>query len=151
MAACSPPPSSWVSLNITSLPPSLSFSITFFKISCPIDLCGNHVTNLFACFLIYCSLCVYCKAVEVLENLAFLANASNLVTYLTEFMHFSLSRAASEVSAFMGTAFLLALLGGFFSDAFLSTFIVFIISAFIEFMVLTLHNFFLFFINIHYN
>ncbi|CAF2161383.1 hypothetical protein BRARA_G00944 [Brassica rapa] len=90
---------------------------------------GRHGGMLAASFVL---------AVEVLENLAFLANASNLVTYLTEFMHFSLSRAASEVSAFMGTAFLLALLGGFFSDAFLSTFIVFIISAFIEFMGLIL-------------
>jgi hypothetical protein len=36
---------------------------------------------------------------------------------------------------FMGTAFLLALLGGFLSDAFFSTFQIFLISASIEFLV----------------
>ncbi|ESQ34344.1 hypothetical protein EUTSA_v10009612mg [Eutrema salsugineum] len=90
---------------------------------------GRHGGMLAASFVL---------AVEILENLAFLANASNLVTYLTEFMHLSVSRAASEVSAFMGTAFLLALLGGFLSDAFFSTFIIFLISAFIEFLGLIL-------------
>ncbi|CAN8304289.1 unnamed protein product [Cochlearia groenlandica] len=76
--------------------------------------------------------------VEILENLAFLANASNLVMYLTEFMHMSTATSASEVTAFMGTAFFLALLGGFFSDAFFSTYVIFIVSASIEFLGLIL-------------
>jgi len=37
----------------------------------------------------------------------------------------------------MGTAFLLALLGGFLSDAFFTTYTIYIVSAFIEFMVRT--------------
>ncbi|CAH2033813.1 unnamed protein product [Thlaspi arvense] len=90
---------------------------------------GRHGGMLAASFVL---------AVEILENLAFLANASNLVKYLTDFMHFPVSRAASEVTAFMGTAFLLALLGGFLSDAFFSTYIIFLISAFIEFLGLIL-------------
>ncbi|KAJ9677339.1 hypothetical protein PVL29_022362 [Vitis rotundifolia] len=70
--------------------------------------------------------------VEVLENLAYLANASNLVLYLSKFMHFSPSGSANIVTNFMGTAFLLALLGGFLSDAFFSTYLIYLISAAIE-------------------
>ncbi|KAG6753994.1 hypothetical protein POTOM_042002 [Populus tomentosa] len=70
--------------------------------------------------------------VEVLENLAFLANASNLVLYLSKFMHFSPSSSANVVTNFMGTAFLLALLGGFLADAFLPTYYIYLISASIE-------------------
>lgn len=73
--------------------------------------------------------------VEILENLAFLANASNLVLYLSKFMHFSPSTSANIVTNFMGTAFLLALLGGFLADAFLTTYCIYLISAAIEFTV----------------
>ncbi|CAA7036190.1 unnamed protein product [Microthlaspi erraticum] len=90
---------------------------------------GRHGGMLAASFVL---------AVEVLENLAFLANASNLVIYLTKFMHLPLSRAVSEVSAFMATSFLFALVGGFLSDAFFSTFTIFLISASIEFLGLIL-------------
>ncbi|GMI99981.1 ABA-importing transporter 1, NRT1/ PTR family 4.6, nitrate transporter 1:2 [Hibiscus trionum] len=72
--------------------------------------------------------------VEILENLAFLANASNLVLYLSKFMHYSPSSSANIVTNFMGTAFLLALLGGFLSDAFLTTYSLYLTSAAIEFM-----------------
>ncbi|KZV14434.1 nitrate transporter 1.2-like [Dorcoceras hygrometricum] len=72
--------------------------------------------------------------VEVLENLAFLANASNLVLYLTQYMHFSPSDSANAVTNFMGTAFLLAILGGFLSDAFFTTYHIYLISAVIEFL-----------------
>ncbi|XP_048134437.1 protein NRT1/ PTR FAMILY 4.6 isoform X3 [Rhodamnia argentea] len=71
---------------------------------------------------------------EVLENLAYLANASNLVMYMAEYMHVSPSRAANDVTNFMGTAFLLALLGGFLSDAFCTTYRIYLISAAIEFL-----------------
>ncbi|KQK17878.1 protein NRT1/ PTR FAMILY 4.6 isoform X2 [Brachypodium distachyon] len=72
--------------------------------------------------------------VEVLENLAFLANASNLVTYLMKTMHYSPAQSATTVTNFMGTAFLLALLGGFLSDAVCTTYVAYLISAFVEFM-----------------
>lgn len=71
-----------------------------------------------------------------MENLAYLANASNLVLYLTEHMHFSPSKAANNVTDFMGTAFLLALLGGFLSDAFFTTYHIYLISALVEFLVI---------------
>ncbi|TYG90665.1 hypothetical protein ES288_A12G200300v1 [Gossypium darwinii] len=72
--------------------------------------------------------------VEILENLAFLANASNLVLYLSKFMHYSPSSSANIVTNFMGTAFLLAVLGGFLSDAFFTTYRLYLTSAAIEFM-----------------
>ncbi|KAF9623803.1 hypothetical protein IFM89_005388 [Coptis chinensis] len=86
---------------------------------------GHHGGMLAASFVL---------VVEILENLAFLANASNLVLYLSKFMHFSPSYSANHVTNFMGTAFLLALLGGFFSDAFLTTYHIYLISAVIEFL-----------------
>nr|GMD29672.1 protein NRT1/ PTR FAMILY 4.6-like [Ipomoea batatas] len=76
--------------------------------------------------------------VEVLENLAFLANASNLVRYLTAYMHFPLAKSANAVTNFMGTAFFLALLGGFLSDAFFTTYHIYLISALVEFLGLVL-------------
>ncbi|XP_030457997.2 protein NRT1/ PTR FAMILY 4.6-like isoform X1 [Syzygium oleosum] len=72
--------------------------------------------------------------VEVLENLAYLANASNLVVYLTKFMHYSPSNSANIVTNFMGTTFLLALLGGFLADAYITTYRIYLMSAAIEFM-----------------
>ncbi|XWS34035.1 hypothetical protein CRYUN_Cryun21dG0005100 [Craigia yunnanensis] len=72
--------------------------------------------------------------VEVLENLAYLANASNLVLYMSKYMHLSPSKSANNVTNFMGTAFLLALLGGFLSDAFFTTYHIYLISALIEFL-----------------
>lgn len=70
-----------------------------------------------------------------MENLAYLANASNLVMYLSEYMHLSPSKSANNVTNFMGTAFLLALLGGFLSDAFFTAYHIYLISAIIEFLV----------------
>lgn len=70
-----------------------------------------------------------------MENLAYLANASNLVMYLSEYMHFSPSNSANSVTNFMGTSFLLALLGGFSSDAFFTAYQIYLISAVIEFLV----------------
>ncbi|XP_010546034.1 PREDICTED: protein NRT1/ PTR FAMILY 4.7 isoform X2 [Tarenaya hassleriana] len=86
---------------------------------------GRHGGMLAASFVL---------VVEVLENLAFLASASNLVLYLTKEMEFSPSGAANSVTVFMGTAFFLALLGGFLADAFFTTFHIYLFSATIEFL-----------------
>ncbi|KAK1306981.1 Nitrate transporter 1.2 [Acorus calamus] len=86
---------------------------------------GKHGGMLAASFVL---------VVEILENLAFLANASNLVLYLTKFMHLSPSRSANTVTDFMGTAFLLTLLGGFLSDAFFTTYCIYLMSAVVEFL-----------------
>ncbi|KAL0364085.1 UNVERIFIED_CONTAM: protein NRT1/ PTR FAMILY 4.6 [Sesamum angustifolium] len=72
---------------------------------------------------------LFVLVVEALENLA---NATNLVLYLTHYMHFSPSQSANAVTNFMATAFLLALLGAFFSDALLTTYHIYLISAAIQ-------------------
>ncbi|XP_052172089.1 protein NRT1/ PTR FAMILY 4.6 isoform X2 [Diospyros lotus] len=76
--------------------------------------------------------------VEILENLAYLASASNLVRYMSEYMHLSPEKSANSVTNFMGTAFLLAILGGFLSDAFFPAYHIFLISALTEFLGLIL-------------
>ncbi|KAG2707279.1 hypothetical protein I3843_05G129200 [Carya illinoinensis] len=86
---------------------------------------GRHGGMLAASFVL---------VVEILENLAYLANASNLVLYLSEYMHFSPTKSANNVTNFMGTAFLLGLVGGFLSDAFFTTYHIYLISAVIEFL-----------------
>lgn len=86
---------------------------------------GKHGGMLAASFVL---------VVEIMENLAFLANGSNLVTYLDGFMHFSPARSATTVTNFMGTAFFLALIGGFLSDAFFTTYAIYLSGALIEFL-----------------
>ncbi|KAI3796027.1 hypothetical protein L1987_38688 [Smallanthus sonchifolius] len=77
---------------------------------------------------------LFVLVVEVLENLAFLANASNLVLYLSKYMNLPPSRSAINVTNFMGTAFLLALLGGLLSDAYFTSYYIYLMSAGIEFL-----------------
>ncbi|CAI9753885.1 unnamed protein product [Fraxinus pennsylvanica] len=86
---------------------------------------GRHEGMIAASFIL---------VVEVLENPAYVANASNLLLYLSRFMHFSPSSSANIVTNFMGKAFLLALLGGFLSDAYFTTYRIYIISAMTEFL-----------------
>ncbi|KAL7605133.1 hypothetical protein Lser_V15G18876 [Lactuca serriola] len=57
-----------------------------------------------------------------LENMAFLSMAVSLVTYFYGYMNFSLTKSATTLTNFMGTAFLLSLFGGFISDTYLSRF-----------------------------
>ncbi|KAJ8760902.1 hypothetical protein K2173_021940 [Erythroxylum novogranatense] len=84
---------------------------------------GRHGGMLAASFVL---------VVEILENLAYLANASNLVIYLSKYLNLSPTKSANNVTNFMGTAFLLALLGGFLSDAFFTTYQIYLISAAFE-------------------
>ncbi|KAF4352176.1 hypothetical protein F8388_020058 [Cannabis sativa] len=86
---------------------------------------GRHGGMLAASFVL---------VVEIMENLAYLANASNLVLYLRDYMHLSPSKSANNVTNFMGTAFLLALLGGFLSDALFTAYHIYLISAVVEFL-----------------
>ncbi|KAJ8762224.1 hypothetical protein K2173_007380 [Erythroxylum novogranatense] len=57
-----------------------------------------------------------------LENMGFISNAVSLVTYFYGFMNFSLTKSANTLTNFMGTAYLLAIFGGFISDTYLSRF-----------------------------
>lgn len=61
-------------------------------------------------------------AMEGLENMAFIANAVSLVTYFYGYMNFSITKSATTLTNFMGTAYLLTLFAGFISDTYLSRF-----------------------------
>ncbi|XLT62271.1 hypothetical protein HN873_018795, partial [Arachis hypogaea] len=74
------------------------------------------------CFYLKYVIILVHEALEGLENMAFVANAVSLVTYFFGFMNFSLTKSATTLTNFMGTAFLLSLVGGFISDTYLSRF-----------------------------
>lgn len=61
--------------------------------------------------------------------------AVNLVTYLVSTMHLPSASSANIVTDFMGTSFLLCLLGGFLADSFLGRFRTIAIFATIQAMV----------------
>jgi dipeptide/tripeptide permease len=64
--------------------------------------------------------------------MAIAAVGNNLITYLINEMHFSLPHSANIVTNFVGTIFLIALLGGYLSDSFLGTFSTILIFALLE-------------------
>lgn len=64
--------------------------------------------------------------------MAIAAVGNNLITYAVNEMHFPLSKAANVVTNFVGTVFLLALLGGYLSDSYLGSFWTMLIFAFVE-------------------
>nr|GMD04929.1 protein NRT1/ PTR FAMILY 4.3-like [Ipomoea batatas] len=66
------------------------------------------------------------------EIMGLAAVGNNLITYVINEMHFSLSKSANIVTNFIGTVFLLALLGGYLSDSFLGCFWTALIFAFLE-------------------
>ncbi|CAM8911492.1 unnamed protein product [Rhodiola kirilowii] len=57
--------------------------------------------------------------IEICERLSTMGIAVNLVTYLSGTMHLPSAESANTVTDFMGTSFLLCLLGGFLADSFL--------------------------------
>ncbi|KAK6945083.1 Proton-dependent oligopeptide transporter family [Dillenia turbinata] len=57
--------------------------------------------------------------IEICERLSTMGIAVNLVTYLVGTMHLPSSTSANIVTDFMGTCFLLCMLGGFLADSFL--------------------------------
>ncbi|XP_072987037.1 protein NRT1/ PTR FAMILY 6.3-like [Typha latifolia] len=61
--------------------------------------------------------------VELCERLTTLGIAVNLVTYLTGTMHLGSAVSANAVTNFLGTSFLLCLLGGFVADSFLGRYL----------------------------
>uniref|UniRef100_A0A0C9QUM5 TSA: Wollemia nobilis Ref_Wollemi_Transcript_8280_2236 transcribed RNA sequence n=1 Tax=Wollemia nobilis TaxID=56998 RepID=A0A0C9QUM5_9CONI len=61
--------------------------------------------------------------IELCERLTTLGIAVNLVTYIVGTMHLSNARAANIVTNFLGTSFILCLLGGFLADTFLGRYL----------------------------
>ncbi|XP_050376991.1 protein NRT1/ PTR FAMILY 4.3-like [Argentina anserina] len=66
------------------------------------------------------------------EIMAIAAVGNNLITYVINEMHFSLSKSANIVTNFIGTVFLLALVGGYLSDSYLGCFWTMLIFGFVE-------------------
>ncbi|KAK9928837.1 hypothetical protein M0R45_025957 [Rubus argutus] len=66
------------------------------------------------------------------EIIAIAAVGNNLITYVINEMHFSLSKSANTVTNFIGTVFLLALVGGYLSDSYLGSSWTMLIFGFVE-------------------
>ncbi|KAF6166377.1 hypothetical protein GIB67_034928 [Kingdonia uniflora] len=64
------------------------------------------------------TMCTY--AMFLLDNIGFSANATNMVLYCLFIMHFDLSNSSTTTTNFLGTAFLLGLVGGFISDTYMN-------------------------------
>lgn len=64
--------------------------------------------------------------------MAIAAVGNNLITYVINEMHFSLSEAANIVTNFIGTVFIVGLLGGNLSDSYLGCFWTLLVSGFVE-------------------
>ncbi|CAK8539469.1 unnamed protein product [Lathyrus sativus] len=69
---------------------------------------------------------------EVMERLTTLGIAVNLVTYLTGTMHLGNAVSANVVTNFLGTSFMLCLLGGFLADTFLGRYLTITIFAVVQ-------------------
>ncbi|EEF34532.1 nitrate transporter, putative [Ricinus communis] len=69
---------------------------------------------------------------QAFEIMAIAAVGNNLITYVMNEMHFSLSSSANIVTNFVGTVFILALLGGYLSDSYLGCFWTMLIFGFVE-------------------
>ncbi|KAM7478701.1 hypothetical protein LguiA_026914 [Lonicera macranthoides] len=70
--------------------------------------------------------------VQAFEIMGIAAVGNNLITYVINEMHFPLSKSANIVTNFIGTVFLLALLGGYLSDSYLGCFWTMLIFGFVE-------------------
>ncbi|KAK1374732.1 putative nitrate-transporting ATPase [Heracleum sosnowskyi] len=70
--------------------------------------------------------------VETCERLTTLGIAVNLVTYLTRTMHLGSASSANTVTNFLGTSFMLCLLGGFVADTFLGRYLTIAIFATVQ-------------------
>ncbi|CAI9117177.1 OLC1v1018523C1 [Oldenlandia corymbosa var. corymbosa] len=64
--------------------------------------------------------------------MAIAAVGNNLITYVFNDLHFPLSKSANIVTNFIGTVFLLSLVGGFLSDSYLGSFRTMLIFGLIE-------------------
>ena len=77
----------------------------------------NYIGNMW--FYLFHNTSFISTGVELFERLSTMGIAVNLVTYLVGTMHLPSSTSANIATDFMGTSFLLCLLGGFLADSFL--------------------------------
>ncbi|KAL7123281.1 hypothetical protein ACP275_01G095900 [Erythranthe tilingii] len=76
--------------------------------------------------------------VETCERLTTLGIAVNLLTYLTATMHLGNATSANTVTNFLGTSFMLCLLGGFIADTYLGRYLTIGIFAAVQAMGVTI-------------
>ncbi|KAL5982819.1 hypothetical protein ACLOJK_016896 [Asimina triloba] len=75
---------------------------------------------------------VFVLGIQAFEIMAIAAVGNNLITYVFNDMHFSLAKSANIVTNFIGTVFLLSLVGGFLSDSYLGSFWTILSFGFVE-------------------
>ncbi|XP_074579761.1 protein NRT1/ PTR FAMILY 4.4-like [Curcuma longa] len=75
---------------------------------------------------------VFVLGIQAFEIMAIAAVGNNLITYVFNDMHYPLSKSANIVTNFVGTIFILSLLGGFLSDSYLGSFFTMLMFGFIE-------------------
>ncbi|KAF8394768.1 hypothetical protein HHK36_020983 [Tetracentron sinense] len=63
---------------------------------------------------------IFIFVLTAFENMGFVANMASMVLYFLLVMRFDLSGSANTLTNFMGSTFLLSLIGGFISDTYLS-------------------------------
>lgn len=101
----------WQLKNIGTEPFKLDNSPTYCGLQVPSKKAELYVVNNFLIFVLV--------GIEICERLSTMGIAVNLVTYLGGTMHLPSATAANIVTDFVGTSFLLCLLGGFLADSFL--------------------------------
>ncbi|EFJ22168.1 hypothetical protein SELMODRAFT_105638 [Selaginella moellendorffii] len=62
--------------------------------------------------------CCYVLANEIFDRIAFFAILANLVTYMTSVLHENTAEAATNINNWVGTIYMVTLLGAFLADAF---------------------------------
>ncbi|KAJ4833195.1 hypothetical protein Tsubulata_025365, partial [Turnera subulata] len=82
--------------------------------------------------------CIFIYVYTALDNMGFMANMVSLVIYFYTVMFFDIPSAANALTNFIGTAYLLSLLGAFISDTYLNKFRTIMIFGTLEIMGLVL-------------
>lgn len=65
---------------------------------------------------------MFIVVLSALDNMGFVANMVSIVLYFYGVMHFDLASSANTLTNFMGSTYLLSLVGGFISDTYLNRF-----------------------------
>ena len=65
---------------------------------------------------------LFIVVLSALDNMGFVANMVSIVLYFYGVMHFDLASSANTLTNFMGSTYLLSLVGGFISDTYLNRF-----------------------------
>lgn len=104
----------------------------------------THVLYCWWMIYLYLYILYIYAGLQGFEMMAIAAVGNNLITYVLNEMHFSLSKSANIVTNFIGTVFLLSLFGGYLSDSYLGSFWTMIIFGFVELSVSRIFFFFAF-------